>query len=260
MLPKPDHLGPEFGAQFADPSVVAAYHLRPPYPAEIIDILVGLAIDEPRTVLDAGCGRGEMARPLAPRVTRVDALDPSPGMLAEGRRLPGGDAPNLTWIQGYAEDAPLRPPYALIVAAASLHWMDWAVVLPRFRDALTQNGVLALPGLHHPPPPWTEAAGEVITRYSTNRTYRPYNLVDELEQRNLFHPTGRHETAPVPFEQSVADYVESYHARNGLSRDRLSREAADTFDREMTSLVAAHAPDGMVRFEITGVVTWGRPG
>jgi SAM-dependent methyltransferase len=259
LLPKPDHLAPEFGAQFADPSVVSSYHLRPPYPPEVIDILVGLAVDEPRAVLEAGCGRGEMARALAPRVARVDAVDPSPGMLAKGRAMPGGDAPNLTWIQGFAEDAPLRPPYALIVAAASLHWMDWAVVLPRFRDALTRSGVLALVHVREGPLPWNDTIGEVITRHSTNRTFRPYDLVGELEQRDLFHPTGRQETVAIPFAQPVAAYVESFHARNGLSRDRLSPEAASAFDREMTALIAPHAPDGLAHLEVTGVVTWGRP-
>src|SRR5262249_55186769 len=67
VRPKPDHLGPEYAAQFGDPSVVAAYRHRPPYPAEVFDILVGLIADEPRAVLDVGTGTGEIARGLAPR-------------------------------------------------------------------------------------------------------------------------------------------------------------------------------------------------
>jgi trans-aconitate methyltransferase len=77
-------------------------------------------------------------------VVRVDAVDPSAGMLDRGRSLPGGDAPNLAWIHGTAEAAPLRGPYALIVAGASLHWMAWDVVVPRFRDLLNPGGVLAV--------------------------------------------------------------------------------------------------------------------
>ncbi|MGH2560279.1 MAG: class I SAM-dependent methyltransferase, partial [Thermomicrobiales bacterium] len=146
VLPKPDHLAPKYGAQFQDASVVAAYHHRPHYPAPIFDLLTGLIADEPRVVLDIGTGPGAIARELAARVERVDAVDPSRGMIEQGRALPGGDRPNLVWIEGYAEDAPLNPPYALITAGQSLHWMEWAVVMPRFRDLLTPNGVLAIAG------------------------------------------------------------------------------------------------------------------
>ncbi len=65
MLPKPAHLGSTYAAQFADLSVVAAYHLRPPYPGETFEVLDRLVIDQPRAVLDVGCGTGEFARPLS---------------------------------------------------------------------------------------------------------------------------------------------------------------------------------------------------
>ena len=126
-----------YGAQFSDAGVVAAYGCRPPYPAAVFPMLAALARDTPRAALDAGCGRGELARPLSRLLDRVDALDLSPGMIAAGRALPDGDRTNLRWILGGAEDAPLNPPYALITAGSSLHWMEWAVVLPRFRAALT---------------------------------------------------------------------------------------------------------------------------
>lgn len=219
MRPKPAHLGPDYAAQFSDPGVVAAYHLRPPYPPEAFDLLVGLVVDEPRAVLDIGCGTGAIARGLASRVASVDALDPSAGMLAKGRSLPGGDAPNLMWLHGYAEDAPLNAPYSLVVAGASLHWMDWGVVLPRLRDALTPRGVLAIVADREAPNPWDAGVRALIGRRSTNRDFRPYDLVDELEQRGLFRPLGWHETAPMCFEQPLVDYVESFHARNGLSSD-----------------------------------------
>ena len=65
----------ELGKVFGNPGVAAAYVHRPPYPSDVFDILTGLIVDEPRTVLDIGAGEGAIARPLAPRVDRVDALD-----------------------------------------------------------------------------------------------------------------------------------------------------------------------------------------
>lgn len=90
----------------------------------MFNVLVGLIAGEPRTVLDLGCGTGFIARPLAPRVDRVDAIDVSEAMIEEGKRLPGGDHPHLQWIVGRAEDVALHPPYALITAGDSLHWME----------------------------------------------------------------------------------------------------------------------------------------
>jgi SAM-dependent methyltransferase len=257
---KPDHLGPEYGAQFGDPSVVAAYRHRPPYPPAVFDVLVGLIVDEPRAVLDVGTGTGEIARGLAPRVERVDAVDPSPGMIATGQRLPGGDHPHLTWIEGYAENAPIRPPYALVTAGQSLHWLDWPVVMPHFRDALSPHGVLAIVEQREVPHPWDAAVLAVIQRYSTNLKYRPYDLIEELETRGLFRTLGRRETAPAGFGRDVAGYVESFHARNGLSRDRMTAEAAAAFDREVTALVVPYAVGGVLELAVAGVVIWGLPG
>jgi hypothetical protein len=67
------------------------------------------------------------------------------------------------------------------------------------------------------------------------------------------------ETEPVAFTQSVADYVESFHARNGFSRDRMSPEAAAAFDREAECLVLPFATQGLITLEVTGIIDWGTP-
>src|SRR5579884_4295939 len=89
MLPKPKHLAPEYAAVFQDQCVADAYHHRPPYPQEAIDLLASLIVDTPRTVLDVGCGTGDIVRRLAPLVDRLDAVDISLPMLEWGKRLPG---------------------------------------------------------------------------------------------------------------------------------------------------------------------------
>lgn len=126
MIGKPKHLSRTYAEQFQEHSVVAAYVHRPPIPSPVFDKLLELLVDTPQAVLDAGCGMGAVARSLAPLVDRVDAVDFSSAMIEAGRQLPNGDRPNVRWIEGRIETVPLDPPYALIVAAGSLHWMDWS--------------------------------------------------------------------------------------------------------------------------------------
>ena len=259
MVAKPAFLGPVHAAAFQDSDVAAAYHNRPPYPDAVFELLAELPVGQPRVVLDLGCGTGAIACRLAPTVQRVDALDVSPAMIEEGRRSPGGDHPAIRWIVGRAEDAPIDPPYSMVTAGTSLHWMDWEVVLPRVGHALTPGGLLVLISEGFVPPPWQRELIAIIVRYSMNQDYQPgFDLPTELEARGLFQVQGRRKTAPTPFRQGLDAYVESFHARSGLSRARMGADAARSFDAEVRALVSRHQ-DPVVELQLVSDVTWGRP-
>ncbi|MBO0780452.1 MAG: methyltransferase domain-containing protein [Ktedonobacteraceae bacterium] len=259
MLPKPEHLGSEYADQFKDRSVAAVYRHRPPYPEETFQILAGLITDQPRHVLDAGCGTGDLARRLVMDVERVDAVDFSLAMLAYGRELPGAHHPHLKWIYGPIEEVALQPPYALITAGESLHWMSWEVVLPLFHDILTPHGYLAIAERGTENNPWRNSEIELIQRFSTNKAFRPYDLVQELEQRQLFQKVGESRTTPVPLTQSVEDYIQSIHSRNGFSYERMGEEAASAFDAEMRAVLTPFQQDGLLTLSLTAHITWGKP-
>ena len=55
----------ELAAVFGYPGVAGAYRHRPPYPAEVFEVLERIITDRPRRVLDIGAGEGALARPLA---------------------------------------------------------------------------------------------------------------------------------------------------------------------------------------------------
>jgi ubiquinone/menaquinone biosynthesis C-methylase UbiE len=259
-IPKPNHLGREYAEQFADPAVVAAYHHRPPYSARVFTVLHDLVVGQPRTVLDLGCGTGDIARPLAEVVDSVDAVDCSAGMIERGQSLPGGASANLHWVLGYAEEVPLpRANYGLATAGESLHWMDWDRLFPRLSEVLAPGAYLALISRGQGPTQWWDDLLAVIQRYSTNRDYQPYSLLAELEKRGLFEQHGVERIDPLPFQQSFETYIESIHSRNGFSRDRMMHEAATAFDAEAQRLLAARCPAGYVQFDVVGQVVWGRP-
>ena len=120
------------------------YHFRPPYPVEVYDTLLELIRGRPQVLLDAGCGTGKITLGLIDQIERVDAVDPSDTMLRVARSLTGASSTKIKWIHAAIEDAPLDPPYGLIVAASSIHWMDLDRTLPRFADALADGAMLAV--------------------------------------------------------------------------------------------------------------------
>jgi SAM-dependent methyltransferase len=258
VRPKPGHLAPEFAAQYQDEGTARAYPSRPPYPAGVFDVLVDLLDPTTPDVLDAGAGTGDVARPLAERVRRVDALDPSAAMTAVGRSLPGGDRANLRWVHGDGETGPLSPPYGLVTAGQSLAWMEWSVVLPRWKSAMTSAARVALVERRNDDAGWWSSIRPIVPRYSTNRGFRGYDLVQEVVDRGLFVVEGRRTVEGVPARRTVERILEGLHSMNGLTRARMGA-AADAFDEEVRDVLAPFARDGTVEERVGAEVTWGRP-
>jgi SAM-dependent methyltransferase len=257
---RPARLGPRHADMYRDRSVARSYENRPPYPDETFRILADLLPAGCRRVLDVGCGTGCVARPLAAHVEAVDALDPSEGMLEVGRELAGGDRASLRWMLASAEEGELDPPYGLVVAGASFHWLQWDVVLPRFAEALVPDGVLAIVQTRERGEPDLR---ELIPRYSTNQDFRvddDYDWRAELRRRGLLTPLGVRETAWVPFHQSFDDFVDGQHSMGGMSRERMGPEAVAGFDRELRAILARTYPAGRVEMEVSAQVGWARPG
>ena len=260
MMHKPSHLLAQYGEQFDDPSVAAAYGRRPPYPDEVFALLEGLLPPGERAVLELGCGSGDLTLGLASRVDRIDAVDPAAAMLHLARARAGAEHAHIRWVASSAEAFEYSGPYGLVVAAESLHWMDWNVVLAKAQAALAPGSWLAIiTARSFGPHAWEDALLGLIREYSTNQAYRPYDLVDELTRRDLFREAGRQITGPIEFSQPVIDYIESFHSRNGFSRDRMTPARAAAFDAALEAVVTPFCPDGVVRAQLTATLVWGRP-
>ncbi len=264
MIPQPKQFSYEYASIFQDASVVAAYPQRAPYPTEIFAILREL-IDKtvsPCRILDAGCGTGQMTAGLLAYADNIDAVDISANMIAAGKQMPYGADPKINWIVGGIETVNLQPPYALIVAAVSLHWMPWAVTLPRLARAISPNGYLALvenPGL---PNAWDKVTMPIIAEYSMNRDFQPYSMAtvaQELETHGLFRQVGVHEAKPVSFRQPLDDWITALHATNGFSRERMGEARAAEFDEKIRQALIQYCPTGEVEQQISARVIYGKP-
>ena len=246
------------GGVWGEPDVARVYRYRPAYPPAVFDILRRLVV-EPRTILDAGCGTGGLTRPMTTFASRIDAVDPSAAMIEEAKRLPRGEDPRIRWIVAPAETAPLQPPYGLITTGQSLHWMDHAVVMPRFRDALAPGGVLAATDIDWDyPPAWRDKLVGIIERYSpVSAKQVAGDLFGTLAERGLFERAGFQRTSLVAVDLSMDEFVNALHSTSSLSRVSL-QERMDSFADDVRALFASLGED-RARFSVAGNVVWGRP-
>lgn len=92
-----------------------------------------------------GCGTGELARRVAPRVRQLDGLDVDDAVITTARRLTP-DSLSIQYAQGDLLTADLRPGDGAITALAVLHHMPLEPALLRLRDLLAPGGTLVVLG------------------------------------------------------------------------------------------------------------------
>lgn len=247
----------DLGEVFADALVARSYECRPPYPEGVFTALERRLV-APRTVLDAGAGTGALARRISAFAEGIDALEPSLAMITEGKRLPGGSDPRIRWLEGRAEEAGLGTPYGLIVCGESLIWMDLATVLPRFRDALAPGARLAIVGNTNVHGPYREEVWAVTDRYAAVAKHpETADAIAGVAASGIFRIEADERTEPMPFDQSVEEYLEFLHSTSVLTRAQLGDRAA-AFDAEVRAVFARHRIDRL-RYEVVGSVTWAAP-
>jgi len=255
------------GRRFSAERMAANYLFRPPYSPEVYDILLDLMREHPRILLDAGCGTGKITLSLINHIDRADAVDPSDAMLQVARAQPHADSAKIRWIHAAIEDAPLDPPYGLIVAASSIHWIDLDVTLPRFADALADGATLAvLDGDAPLDAPWEREETAFMIDFLEARGERRrgwwMTMRERLAAPVLAHPRftslGNRITAPVSFSQCIEDYLRCQHSRSTWSEDHLGEKASAEFDASMTAILNRYARDGMLTFNVQTRIEWGR--
>jgi len=242
---RPKYITPERAGAFQFESVARAYPKRPPYPHALVDALGALVPEEGGSMLELGCGTGELSRRLAPRLAHVDAVDPSAAMMEVGRGEEGGDAPSLHWTQSPGEAFTTERRYDLVLTALSLHWMEWEEILPKIVAWLKPGGVYVMVlSRTIRAVPWADAIQELVPRYSLIQDFQPIDFRAEVDHFGLFDLSELHEVGPERFEQTVDDYLDSWFSRAGFVRDRLAERAANEFRAGIADSLQPHARFG----------------
>lgn len=97
---------------YTDPRLAACYDSANP-PEAHYPYYLALAGDEPKAILDMGCGTGRLAVALAEKGHRVTGADPSAGMMKVARGRPGAE--RVRWIDSDAASLALETRFDLII-------------------------------------------------------------------------------------------------------------------------------------------------
>jgi trans-aconitate 2-methyltransferase len=108
-----------------------------------LDLIARIPSEHPQTVVDLGCGTGNVTRILQERWPRasITGVDGSPQMLAEARKLQAG----LAWEQCDLAGWTPQVPCDLVFSNAALHWLDdHPALFARLCGKIAAGGVLAV--------------------------------------------------------------------------------------------------------------------
>jgi SAM-dependent methyltransferase len=226
---------------------------RPPYPRELLDLLVASAPGHDRLV-DLGCGTGELARPLARAFAEVVAVDSEPDMVALGAaRAAEEGTSNITWLVGKAEATHLAPESAdLITVGSAFHWMDRELVLRQAQTGLVRLGSFAVAGSNSTwtgKEPWQQLIVSVMEKFigpkrraGDGEFRRPAERHEVVMARSGFSDVVQHEFL-IPHTWTLNGILGYLKSTSFASRAVLG-DRADEFDRLLADELLAFNPDG----------------
>jgi len=141
---QPGGVNPDAARVRADFDRIALLSAGRPEEARYQDWLLRHVPHPCERALDIGCGTGSLARALAHRAARVQAIDLSPGMVRAARERSAGHA-NIEFRVGDFLSLELpRNHFDCIVAVAALHHMPWTRAVEKARESLRAGGRLLI--------------------------------------------------------------------------------------------------------------------
>lgn len=118
---------------------------RPAYPDVLLDHVCEVgALAAGESVLEIGCGSGQLTRGLLARGLRVSAVEPGDRLLVLARQNLRGLG-EVEFVNARFEDAPVaRECFRAVFSASAMHWIDPDVGWRKAAQALAPGGTLVL--------------------------------------------------------------------------------------------------------------------
>ena len=253
------------GESFEAAEVADAYLHRPDYADGIYQKLIELSPSH-RSLLDLGCGTGKISRRLSGHFQSVTAIDPSREMLRVGSTQEAASAERIRWVHGAAEEVAFPgAPFDLVVAAASIHWMNHAVVFAKVRRCVSREYVFAAVDGDGPyDPPWQAEWDSFLTRWIhelTGEAYEPGRPDAAFRTRmnsyrSWLDVAGEYAAVSDPIDQRVEDFIACQHSRDTFAPAKLGSRLA-RFDGELRAMLLPYAHRGALRYSVRSKLVWG---
>ncbi len=157
-----------------------------------LDLLSRVDLEAPKSVVDLGCGPGNVTPYLCQRwpKAQVFGVDRSPEMLTSAR----ASMPDQHWIEADAATWQPTTPADLIYSNAALHWLpDHDQLFPRLLSLLAPGGVLAV----QMPRNFSRPTHQLV--YEAAQQSGVYTYI-----KHLFRPPPTH--PPEVYYEALADH------------------------------------------------------
>ena len=119
-------------------------------PAEVIDAIIESAELEPgRTVLEIGCGTGQLSAPLAERGVNLTAIELGANLAARARQNVAGFPNARVEVSSFEDWVLPEARFDAVVCANAFHWLDPARRVSKSFEALRPRGSLVVLHMHH---------------------------------------------------------------------------------------------------------------
>jgi trans-aconitate 2-methyltransferase len=224
-----------------------------------VDLLARIPLAAPASVVDLGCGAGNLAPLILARWpgTRLTGVDSSPEMLAKAR----AGFPQADFIR--ADVARWRPaaPVDVIYSNAALHWIpEHDALMAALLEALAPGGALAVQMPRNFRAPSHTAIAETIEQGPWRSKLEPVLRRDPVAEPAHYWRLLQGRTASLEIweteylqvlsgENPVAEYTKGTWLRQFL--DRLEPPERAAFEADYRRRVAPHYPpqaDGRTLF------------
>ena len=252
------------GQSFESKEVAHYYQYRPDYSDALIDKLCSLS-NRRAHALDLGCGPGKVAGKISKHFDSVTAVDPSRSMLDVAKRA-HRTQDNINWVCSPAETANLESaPFDLVVAAASIHWMDHSLLFPKLLRHVADDHVFAVVnGDDAYLPPWQTEWDEFLKKWIqllTGERYEPGQKDSAFSVKMERHKSWLDMMGSTHLEHTVSQPIEEFVlcqlSRDTFAPSRLKDKLAE-FEEELTVLLRPHADEkGMLEYQVRANLEWG---
>jgi 2-polyprenyl-3-methyl-5-hydroxy-6-metoxy-1,4-benzoquinol methylase len=212
---------------------------RPGYPSHVVEFVVATAgLDAGSTVLEIGCGTGQLTELLAGYGFELTAIDIGPSMIAAAQSQLEGSAVSFH-ASSFEDLAAADETFDLIIASAAFHWIDPEVRFVKSARLLRPGGWLALISTdeRYDDPLGAALGGMWAARGDTDGAWaQPATNAEIMAATGLFaKPLDHNDARRVTRSADIVIGVENTRATSLSWPDDVRREFTEELSRALES-------------------------